>query len=222
MVVPVTAGLGIIGNFSDTVSAILHFIGIRSTVAKFPDTSGIALAFEQKTDSIFMSDDDRFVGLNLLNLTVADNSEATGRVFAAALDLMAGGIRGKNVLVLGCGPVGTAAAYHLIFSGAHLGIYDLSLPAAQALARKVGNVEIQVETDLRASLERYQYLIDATPAATAIPDNALRDDAFLAAPGVPLGISPEMHKRMAERLIHDKLELGVTAMAVSLLSPTHT
>lgn len=218
MVVPITAGQGIIGNFSDTVSAILNFIGISSEVASKSDSSGVALAFEQKADLLFMADDDRFVGLNLLNCAIADNSQATGKVFAAALDLMAKGVDGKNVLILGCGPVGTAATEHLISCGANLGIYDLSMSAAKKLARQLGDAEILVEKDLLKALKKYSYLLDATPSPSAIPESAQKDTMFLAAPGVPLGMSFDAAEQMAPRLIHDKLELGVTSMAISLLS----
>ena len=113
-VVPVTAGLGIISRFSDTVAEILTFLGCRAAVAEQTDVSGIARAFESGFDAVMMADDHRFVAVDLHTRQVIDNAGATGRGFAAALDLMAGGVRGRDVLVLGCGPVGTAGAGFLV------------------------------------------------------------------------------------------------------------
>ncbi len=100
-VVPISTGLGIISDFSETVCAILSFLGFNAMVSDYPDVSGIACSYENRVDALMMADDLRFVGINLKTGTVADNSEATGRVFAAALDLMVKGIRKRDVLVLG-------------------------------------------------------------------------------------------------------------------------
>lgn len=45
-----------------------------------------------------LADDNRFVAISLITRKVLDNSQATGRFFAAALDLMAGGIMNREVL----------------------------------------------------------------------------------------------------------------------------
>lgn len=220
-VVPCTAGEGIIGDFSETVCAILRFLEFPAETTAQTDTAGIALAFEKKADALFMSDDDRFVGLNLHTRFVADNSVATGKVYSAALDLMAGGVQGKDVLVLGCGPVGTAAALHLLDLGARVALYDSSQQAALAFHEKYkkhGNIII--EKDRLMIFRRYRYILDATPVCDAIPDGQVTEGSIVAAPGVPLGISMKDQALLQDRLIHDKLELGVAAMAVALLSST--
>jgi pyrrolysine biosynthesis protein PylD len=217
-VIPITAGQGIIGDFSATVCAILQFLGFPTKVPKQSDTSGIALAFEEKANAIFMADDNRFVGINLRTGSVADNSEATGRVYSAALDLIAGGLKDRDVLVLGCGSVGAAAARGLLSFGAKVALHDQFYPAASSLHKKLpGKQEIVIETQLSRGIGNYRYIVDATPADRIIPDNQITEDIFLAAPGVPLGISDKGCKLLNNRLIHDKLELGVAAMAVSLL-----
>jgi len=109
-VIPGTAGWGVISNFSETVCAILNFSGFNAQVSDQSDTAGFASAYEKKADAIMMADDNRFVGINLKTRMVVDNADMTGRVFAAALDLMTGGVRDCPVLVMGCGPVGEAAA----------------------------------------------------------------------------------------------------------------
>jgi 3-methylornithyl-N6-L-lysine dehydrogenase len=104
----VTAGQGVITDFSETVCAVLKFLGFKAWVTDQPDTRGLASAFEKKADAVMMADDYKFVGINLHTREVVNNSEATSRVFVAALDLMAGGIKDHTVLVMGCGPVGEA------------------------------------------------------------------------------------------------------------------
>jgi len=220
-VVPVTAGQGIITDFSETVAAILRFLGFTALVSDLPDTSGVALAFENKADAIMMADDHRFVGLNLNTRSVADNSEATGRVFAAALDLMARGIENRKVLVLGCGPVGEAAAQTLLSLGARVSLYDIHLPAAQLLKERLliypGGNNITIEPDVNMALSNYGYILEATPSANTIPDELISDHMVIAALGVPLGISKKGCQILKDRLIHDKLELGVAGMAICLV-----
>jgi len=217
-VVPVTAGLGIISNFSATVCAILRFLGVNAEITRGTDAAGVALAFENGVDAIMMADDQRFIGINLHTRSVIDNSLATGRVYGAALDLMADGLRAQEVLVLGCGPVGASAARWLLGSAARMALFDIDNAKSQALCKKLGNPEnLIVEGDLTKALERYRYIVDATPAPNFIPESLLKNNSYIACPGVPQGVSARGQLMLGNRLIHDKLELGVAAMAVALL-----
>jgi pyrrolysine biosynthesis protein PylD len=223
-VVPITAGQGIITTFSNTVEAIMAYLGFQVSVTTATDTAGVAEAFENKAHGIMMSDDNRFVALNLARQRVSDNSEATGRGYAAALDLMAGGLKEQSVVVVGCGPVGSGAARWLKSSGAHVILYDIEPQAAQRLKKSLcdsaGTVPERVavaDEDLGTILDRVRYVIEATPVENSIPGNALFDNTFVAAPGVPLGISKKGYEKISSHLIHDKLEIGVATMAVSML-----
>ncbi len=220
-VVPVTAGQGIINDFSETVCAILRFLGFTAEVTERSDAAGIALAFEQGADALFIADDYRFVGLNLHTRSVMDNSQATGHIYSSALDLMADGIKEHDVLVLGCGPVGKAAACKLLSLRAKVILYDLDILASQRTKTKLSKLydpgNISVAENINNSTETYKYIVDATPAKNAIPNNLLSDDSYVAAPGVPLGISSKGCSILKNHLIHDKLELGVASMAISIL-----
>lgn len=221
-VIPVTAGQGVISNFSQTVFTILKYLGFDSVVTDQSDTSGLASAFEQKTDAVMMADDNRFVGINLHTHKVVDNCEATGRVFAAALDLMAAGLKDRDILVMGCGPVGEAAAKMFLELGARVALYDCNLSQAASLQKKLfndlKNYRIRVEEDVATKFSKYRYILEATPSKNTIPDELIFDHMLVAAPGVPLGISENGCKVLKNRLIHDKLELGVAAMAADLVS----
>ncbi len=220
-VIPVTAGQGIITDFSMTVVAILSFLGFDARVTEQTDASGIASAYENKADAIMLADDLRFVGINLTTRQVTDNSDVTGRVFAAALDLMAGGIKDKQVLVMGCGPVGESSARSLLERGATLNLYDTNVHAGKALKQQLlkdaQGSPIEVLENFPTRLSDYPHILEATPTANTIPDNLITDELKIAAPGVPLGISEIGCSLLTDRLVHDKLELGVTAMAVGLL-----
>jgi pyrrolysine biosynthesis protein PylD len=220
-VVPITSGLGIISDFSETVAAILGFMGFDARVADAADVAGIARAFEGPAHAVMMADDDQFVGINLSNRRVADNSEATGRVFAAVLDLMAKGIKDREVLVMGCGPVGEAGARWLLSRGARVALCDIHPPAARALKERLTTHgapdRITLETAGSEALLNYGYILEATPSSDTIPDKYIRDDLVVAAPGVPPGVSETGRRRLKDRLVHDTLELGVAAMAICLV-----
>ncbi len=221
-VVPVTAGQGIISDFSKTVAAILSFLGFDASISSKPDVYGLSLAYEKKADGIMMADDYRFVGINLATRYVADNSELTGRVFASALELMAGGIKDKKTVVIGCGPVGESAARTLLDAGAQLVLYDIHTAASTGLKKRLGsgagNTAVRVETDIASALSGRPYVLEATPSPAAISNDLAGGIKGVAAPGVPLGVSQTACKTLEGRLIHDKLELGVAAMAVALIT----
>jgi len=220
-VVPVAAGQGVITDFSETVAAILKFLGFNALVTDQSDTSGLASAFEKNADAVMMADDFRFVGINLHTNRVVDNSDATGRVFAAALDLMAGGTTDHDVLIVGCGPVGSAAAEALLNLGARVALHDINVESALSLKKQLsGHLKdpgIQIEEDISSALSRIPNILEASPSKNTIPDELLLDHMLMTAPGVPLGVSEKGCELLGKRLVHDKLELGVAAMAVNLV-----
>lgn len=234
-VVPITAGLGVITTFSESVCAILRHMGFMADVTEKKDTAGMAEAFERGFDAVMMSDDDRFVAINLRNRKVVDNSEATGRAFSTALHFMAKvqngrGLIGEDVLVMGCGPVGGSAAETLLNVGARVSLYDINPDATQSLQLQIShrfekkkvqstsNLFITQITSLDSAIRTHRYMIEATPNANTISDTELRSDAYIAAPGVPLGLSEKGREIISEEhLIHDPLELGVAVMAASLI-----
>ncbi|HPS57580.1 MAG TPA: shikimate kinase [Spirochaetota bacterium] len=91
------------------------------------------------------------------------NTDFTG--VADALESHAGNISGKRVIIAGAGGAGVAAAWGALSRGAHVTILNITLPEAEAAARKTG-----CSHDLLANLNRY------TPSAdifvSAIPYEA--------------------------------------------------
>lgn len=228
LVIPVTSGLGVITDFSDTVAGILSFLGTSAEVSPRSDVSGLALAVNEGVDAIFMADDTKFIGLNCNNRKLVDNSTATGTVYAAALNLMSdpGKITEKMFLIAGCGPVGQAAAEYFIKLGAMVTLVDRDKQKASLLRENLKSKlpemsglpgRIRLETCWDDTLVKHRYILDATPDASLIKDSYLSGEKKIAIPGVPPGISDTGFILLGNRVVHDKLELGVAAMAVSLL-----
>ncbi len=215
--VPMTCGLGLIGGFSHTLRDILGHMGFNAFVPAHTDAAGIAQAIEEKADILFMADDHRYIALNLKKSVVVDNGFATGMVFAAALDLMAGGVKDKPVLVVGCGPVGRAAARTLIRLGACLGIHDMNRAKCETCCaelekqspRKIARVH-----DLSFAGRDYCFFVEATPARDVIKTDMITPQTRIAAPGVPLGVSARGEKKAGSQILYDPLQLGTAAMAV--------
>lgn len=226
-VVPVTAGLGIITNFSNTVAGILQFLGFKAQASTLTDVTGIADAVELKADGLFMADDTTFIGLDCSSWKKIDNSVATGRMYATVLDLMAGETASQDVLVVGCGPVGSSAAAQLLRCGRNVTLLDISCERAEivknGLIKLFGsreNIEsrITIAADGQACLERCDHILDATPDPLAIPDSCLTPLKKIAVAGVPPGISEFGFELLKSNVVHDKLELGVAGMAIGLLA----
>jgi pyrrolysine biosynthesis protein PylD len=214
-VVPVTAGAGIIPGFSDAVGRILAHVGLAAVVTAQTDVAGLAEAYHRRCELIFLADDHSFVAIHTRRHGVVSNAEATGAGFARGLELMAGGVRGKPVLVVGCGPVGCAAAEKLLGAGARVHVYDAEGAKTRRLAAEMEGRShtVVVEKDFSAALARHTLIIDATPAAGIIDADAVGPATCISAPGVPIGLTPAARAKVSDRILHDFLEIGVATMA---------
>jgi len=216
-VIPLTCGQGVINRFSATVSGIIRHLGFHSFVAQNSDAAGIAEAFEKKADIILLADDYRFVAINVHTKYVSDNDEMTAKGFVAALDLMASGLKGKNALVIGCGPVGCYTAKILVIMGVLVSVCDINPQRALTLQKEImGELKtnIQIDNHWHSRSGKYQYIIDATHSADFIDVSVITPDTYVAVPGVPCGLSAEARKILSNRYIHDPLQIGVATMVI--------
>jgi len=219
-VIPTTCGQGVIGGFTETVSKIAIHLGFRSKVTSATDVAGLAEAMENQTNIVLMADDHRFIALHLPTGCLADNSAATGKGFAVGLDLMAGDLNGRKVLVLGAGPVGRSAAQTLLLHGAEVSIYDINRQLCLDLAcdmQTVHHMDIHIEKNLKEALSAHLYLIDATPMPDFINADFISEDTIVTAPGVPVGLTVEAMKKIDNHLLHDRLQIGVATMLLELV-----
>jgi len=218
-VIPLTCGQGVIDSFAYTVKEIVRHIGFNAFVTNKPDVEGLCEAFERKASVIMVADDNRFVAINLISYRVVDNAVATGRGYAAGLNQMASGLKGQKVLVIGCGRVGCAAAGSLIRLGAEVSVYDIDQRRCNDLMlemKRSFDLEINVEEELGEALVKHRRLIDASTAANIIGEEQVFKDTFIAAPGIPHGLTSEALKKISDRLLHDPLQIGVATMAIDI------
>ena len=219
-VVPITTGEGIIGGFAEAVCQILAHLGAEAFITTRGDVQGFVEGMERGATILFCADDERFVALRFTPRRVVDNNDATARGFVTALDLMAGGLRGRKVLVIGgAGRVGGKAISLLKHKGAQVSAFDIDQHKLEALARES---DIQVEPELEESLMKHRLYFDASPAADFIRTEHLRPNTLITAPGVPLGLTEEAYLLVQERLIHDPLQIGVATMLAEAVADSKT
>lgn len=216
-VIPMTCGQGVIGGFAETVQQIASHIGFNAFVTRHTDVAGLAEAFDKKADLIILSDDDRFVAINVKSRRVVDNADATGKGYVTGLNLMTGGLKGKNVLVIGCGPVGRSAAVDLVRLGSVISVYDIKKERCQGVAREIRDLpdgKIRIEKELNTALLRHRFIIDASPGTDIIDENHIARDTYISAPGLPSGLSTNARAKISDRFLHDPLQIGVATMIV--------
>jgi len=214
-VIPITSGQGIIEGFASAVKGIAKHLGFPSSITRKTDVSGLGEAFEKGGNIILLADDHSFLAINPARRRVVDNAEATGKGFATALEMMTKGLRGKEVLLIGAGQVGQSAAQSMVRMGAHLTVYDVDRGRSENLARKIRallKVGVKVENDVEEALIRHRIYFDASPSPQFIHSKHITPDTYVAAPGVPLGLSPSARDKASDRLLHDPLQIGVATM----------
>jgi 3-methylornithyl-N6-L-lysine dehydrogenase len=223
-VVPVTGSLGVLPGFSDAMVAILEHLGFGEVNIVEPDVVGMAQATDDETDILFMADDLKFIALCPREGVYIDNDEATAEGYVTGLSLMAGGLMGKGVLVIGCGRIGTAAAVSLIRQNAEVTLIDRDTKRSRELIQRlepVSSVPLFLADDLEAAVRSHSFIFDASNAADIIHEADLSFETYVAAPGMPCGIGPKARKKLLGRMIHDPLQLGVSVMACMALRKLH-
>lgn len=223
-VVPLTCGRGVIDGFSAAVSGIISHLGFHSFVAQDSDAAGMAEAFERKSDIVLFADDYRFVAINTHTKYVYDNTKMSAKGFVAGLDLMTGGVRGKNALVIGCGPVGCCAARVLVAMGAMVSVCDINRELASTLQREIMvelKTAIQIDNCRGSAPGEYQCIIDATSSTDVIDAPMITPETYVAVPGVPCGLSSEARRKLSDRYLHDPLQIGVATMVMDACKQRH-
>jgi pyrrolysine biosynthesis protein PylD len=133
---------------------------------------------------------------------------------------MAGSLKGREVLVIGCGPVGRSSAQALIRMGARVSVYDVQVETAMEWVKMIGqetDSKIQIVKTLEPALQGHRFIIDASPARNIIHAHHITPDTYISAPGFPCGWDAEAQARLSDRFLQDPLQLGVATMLVSAL-----
>ena len=208
-VVPITSGLGVISGFSASVDAIVRRLGMDSHVTEGTDVNGFAEAVDDGVDLIMMADDNRFVAYNTRTNRHTDNSWGTAKGYSVALKNAAGGLEGKEVLVIGAGYVGSWAVRFLKDMGADVRVTDIVFPKAKALEDAYG---VKALEDVDRALSEHTLILNAAPAIFS--GEKIAEGSIFSTPGVPHYFDEE-GRRKAKAIIHDPLEIGTAVMAVN-------
>jgi pyrrolysine biosynthesis protein PylD len=216
-VIPITVGEGVIAGFCEAVAGINAHMGCKTFITRATDVAGLTEAFNKKADIVMLADDHQFIALHTATRQLIENAAATGIGFVAGLGLMADDLKKKNVLVIGCGPVGRSATAELMAMRACVSVYDInskrSIDLAEAL-KQSSNLTIQIIRDLDQALKRHKFIIDASPATDIIHARHITADTVISAPGVPVGLDKEALLKIGNRLLHDPLQIGVATMTM--------
>jgi pyrrolysine biosynthesis protein PylD len=76
---------------------------------------------------------------------------------------------------------------------------------------------ITIERDFGAALAGHTVIVDATTAAEIIHTVDISPHTFIAAPGMPLGLSRDALEKVSDRLLHDPLQIGVATMGMEIV-----
>jgi pyrrolysine biosynthesis protein PylD len=205
-VVRVTSGLGVIGGFADSICALLSWLGAEAFMPQQTDIDGIYHAAAAGAELIFVADDDRFICMNMRNGAVVENDKATAYGYAQALDLMAGGIRGEAVLLLGFGPVGRHALRALRGLGASVTVYD------KDSARLAGAESEPAAVCGKGDIARHRLILDATNEGGWLGADKLHPEALIAAAGLPRSRGGRARGVYKGRVFSDALQTGTLVM----------
>ncbi len=221
-VIPVNSGQGTITGFSEAVCAIAAHLGFQAYITGFSDVGGLVEAYEKNADLVLMADDQFYAAINLKTHLVAKNDQATAYGYTVALAKMAGGLSGKEVLLIGAGPVGREAGMALGQAGATTIVYDLNkkreIELAADLKKEFGVQAVLSGMHLEQALERKPLIFDASPGDGFIPAALVDGNTMIAAPGLPLGLDERALGKVGGRLIHDPLQIGTAVMLFKALS----
>ena len=207
--VPVTSGMGATDGFSDSVCAIVENLGMDAFVTNRTDVAGFSDAISAGADIVFMADDEEFVAFNSRARTYSTNTRSTALGDFTAPTPAAGGLKGREVLLVGAGRVGTYAAELLSREKALVTVVDVDEVRAEILIQ--GRSNFRVSVDLETAVRDSTLVFNASPAR--IPGEWIRKGAIVSSPGVPFSFDEEGLRRIGT-LIHDPLQIGVSVMAV--------
>jgi 3-methylornithyl-N6-L-lysine dehydrogenase len=212
--VPMSSGEGVIPGFCACVVATLQHLGCDAWMTAQPDVRGIQAAVAAGAQVVFLADDHRFIALNVTKGCSVDDDPATADGFVTALEAAAGGLAGREVLVLGLGPVGRAAVRRLEARSATVLVSEPDEDRVEA-ARAVGLTFSVVP--LADGLARCDLVFDATPAADMIDVADMRPGTIAAVPGMPSAFTATAQELLGVRHIHEPLAIGVAVMAARAL-----
>ncbi len=206
-VVPVIAGMGVIGSFADSVAAILRHLGANTYVTDSTDIDGIAEAYERGADVIFAADDNRYIAFHTHCQRMVDNNYATPLGYVIAMEMATGILKDKGVLVIGYGVIGQNFCQILRRKGA-----DVTVLETDTLRSDQAHEDGFKILHDPAGIRQYSYVFDATNGGGWLEKSMLQENVWISAPGVPVSLDEEAQEIFKDRIIHDYLQIGTATM----------
>ena len=208
-IIRINTGQGVIDGFDRAVAAILRHMGAETITCERENVSGVYEAKEAGANIIFTADDDRFIAVNTENNKMAENDYCTALGYTHALEKMAGGLKGKDIALLGYGRVGKFASEFLSDRGGKVWLYEQKLVEKQKADRFVDLIPD------KKSLVDFKLMFDATNTGGWMTGLGFRD-TFISAPGIPLSFDEDKIDG-SNTYIHDMLQLGTAVMLMKVL-----
>lgn len=213
-IVPITAGNGIIGSFSESLLAIVRYFGLDGFVTEKPDVSGYYEAVTAGADIVLMADDLTYLAHNLKNGKIANNQPCTGIVYAeiASRSLRA---KSKDILVIGLGKVGFPGAEHLVKKGFSVYGYDVDDGLFQRAVSELKVIPFDPEIETETP-KKFSMIFEATPCPDTIPESALEKGCLVSTPGIPCGLSEDLREKYEAEIVMEPLGIGTLSMLYSI------
>lgn len=207
-VIPITAGNGIIGSFSESLLFTVKHFGMNGFITEKTDVAGFYEAVIKGADIILMADDLAYIAYHLKNGKIAHNQICTGRIYAEIICHAEAYADDCDVLVLGLGHVGTPAVETFLKEKQNVYVFDVN---EQRTDEIVSQYPVLKYDPAKAS-RSFSKIFEATPCPDTIHEAMLKENALVSTPGIPLGISEELIEQYRVRVVQEPLGIGTLSM----------
>ncbi|MDV0445441.1 hypothetical protein MmiAt1_10190 [Methanimicrococcus sp. At1] len=209
-IIPITAGNGIIGSFSESLLFTVKHFGMDGFITENTDVAGYYEAVMKGADIILMADDLAYIAHNLKNGKIAHNQICTGRIYAEILCHAKDYADDKDVLVIGLGKVGTPAVETFLKEKQNVYVFDVD---SKRVDEVVSNYPVfKYDPNDSKTPKSFFKIFEATPCADTICEDVLKQNSLVSTPGIPCGISGELIEKYGIRIVLEPLGIGTLSM----------
>lgn len=210
-IIPITAGNGIISNFTSSLLFIAQRLGLEGFITQHTDVAGYYEAIRDGADILLMADDHLFIAHNLRNGKLVTNHEATGIIYSEIASRFKDAAS-SEILVIGLGRVGYAGAKHLTEKGFNVYACDPNRDFLDKAAYELG-----IKEYCKEDRKKFSMVFEATPNANTITEGMIAERCLVSTPGIPCGLPQEVGRKYRVDLVMEPLFIGVTSMLYSVI-----